>query len=155
MGVRWSTLGHIPSLGLLSWNFGSPLSRKPLHAAAPQECEWSSPFWVLWAPFGDRAQVLSGPPVDHVLALGNIHSRGSPSSTGGEWTHGPQGVAAVSIGRSGAFTVNKERLHRATPGMAGTILEPGTDKCQGVILVNLCSDEQAMGAPGNLYYALG
>lgn len=28
--------------------------------------------WVLWAPFGNGAQVLSGPPVDHGLALASL-----------------------------------------------------------------------------------
>lgn len=46
-------------------------------------------------------------------------------------------VAAVYIWQVRAFIVNRERFHCATPGMTGTILEPGMDECQGVILVQM------------------
>lgn len=65
-------LGYLPSLSLFTWNFGSPLSRETLHTAAPQECGWRCRCWVLRAPFRNRTQVLSGPSVDHVLALASL-----------------------------------------------------------------------------------
>jgi hypothetical protein len=67
-----------------------------------------------------------------------MHNRDSPSSTeeSGKRHMGPS-VAAVYIWQVRAFIVNRERFHCATPGMTGTILEPGMDECQGVILVQM------------------
>lgn len=58
-------------------------------------------------------------------------------------------------GSSGAFTVNRERLPCASVGKAGIILEPGTDRCHGVILVLTMPRQAGDGVPGILYSFLG
>lgn len=98
------------------------------------------------------AYLGSGQPITHT------HTVMSPSFTveeSGQRRRGSSVGLQCTSGSSGAFIINRERLPCASLGKAGILLEPGTDRCHGVILILAMPGQAGDGVPGILSSLLG